>query len=88
MKFFAALDVSKLKNDLTQAQKRRHDLTKLDQEFEQLLKWFSTMPNSQKNEKTDALVAKIKRQKLEYANMRIENDAEIARIEKDLNGCE
>ena len=88
MKFFAGLDVSKLKNDLTQAQKKRHDLTKLDHEFEQLLKWFATMPSDQNNEKTDALVAKIKRQKLDYAKMRLDNEAVIARIEKDLKSCE
>ena len=88
MKFFAGLDISKLKTDLTAAQKKKHDLTKLDHEFEQLLNWFSTMPNNQKNEKTDALVAKIKRQKLDYAKMRLENDNLIARIEKDLKSCE
>lgn len=84
MKFAVAADISKLRNDLTAAQKKKHDLTKLDEEFTQLLNWFSSMPNSQKNDKTDSLIAKIKRQKMEYHNMRIENDALIAKIEDEL----
>lgn len=73
---------STVKQALAEAEKKHEKLQKLNMEFENLLKWFESVPQKKGKEK-DELLAKVQRQKETFAKMLVESEANITRLRRE-----
>jgi uncharacterized protein (DUF342 family) len=76
---FTAL--TELHEHLANAEKKYNDLTKLYQEFDDMIKWFDTVAKVNqggKREQSDELLEKVKAQKAQFARLRDQRAATVA----------
>lgn len=81
---FFSLNFSKLsplRQALADAEKKHESLKKLNGEFENLLKWFDSLPNKKVKE-NDELRKRVEEQKKTFARMLAENEANLEIIRK------
>lgn len=75
---------STLKQVLVEAEKKHEKLQKLNMEFENLLKWFESVPQKKGKEKDkDELLAKVQRQKETFAKLLVASEANITRLRRE-----
>ena len=75
---------STLKQVLAEAEKKHEKLQKLNMEFENLLKWFESVPQKKgKDKDKDELLAKVQRQKETFAKLLVASEANITRLRRE-----
>jgi t-SNARE complex subunit (syntaxin) len=81
-RFFASLN--ELRTGLAAAQKRSHDLAKLDKELENIVNWLESAPADEECGGSDGLIQKVKSQKLLFARLRQDNETTIRDLQQQI----
>jgi hypothetical protein len=77
-----------LETVFAKAQKKQSDLTKLTQQFDDLLIWLNSVANvdtEQHADDSNELLEKVKAQKEVFAKLRQENAAKLAELRKQID---